>query len=368
MIRVLVYGISPVVGGVSEYMMNLFRNIDRKKVSFDFIINGDYCEYEKEINKLGGKVFYITPKKVSLIKNIKELSVIFKRCRYTHKIFYFNTSGIYYILPFLLSKLNKYRIITHAHNTKCTEMKEYTHILHYLNRIIVRKLSDYRFTCSELAGEWVYGTRYYIKNADSIRTINNAVDCIKFKFNKEKRIVNREKLGISEEQLVIGNVGRLDYQKNHNFLLEVFYEAVKENSNIILIIIGDGTLKNELIEKAKKLNISDKVKFLGMRRDIDELMQVMDIFVLPSFFEGFPITLVEAQAAGLKCLVSNTVTKTVALTESVEFNDLNNSAKSWAEKILELDTEKKDNYSTLCQKGFDIKSQVREIQELLLKL
>lgn len=368
MIRILVYGISNTVGGVSEYMMNLYRNVDRKKINFDFIITGDSCVYEKEINDLGGQIFYITPKKESLTKNVKELLGVMKKCKRNHKIFYFNTSGIYYNIPFVVAKLMGYKVITHAHNTKCTEMKEYAHILHYINRIIVRNMSNYCFTCSELAGEWVYGKKYYLRNSNNIKLINNAVDCEKFKYDIDKMIKNRKELGISKDQFVIGNVGRLDYQKNHKFLLKIFKEVVKMNEDSILLIIGDGSLREDLIEEAKELDILNKVRFLGVRRDINELMQAMDVFILPSLFEGFPITLVEAQAAGLRCIASDTITKKSAITDCVNFISLEDSTQKWAEKIINSRGEKKDNYSELCEKGFDIKSQGKDMEKFLLNV
>lgn len=362
--RILVYGISPGIGGVSEYMMNLFRYVDRNMIQFDFIITGDKCFYEEEINKLGGKVFYITAKKDNFLKNIKELKTILEICKEDHRVFYFNTSGIYYNIPFILAKLKKYVVITHAHNTKSTEIKKILNLLHYLNRIIVRNTSNYCFSCSELAGKWVFGDKFYSKK-NNVKIINNSIDCEKFKYNLKKRILMRKKLGFSEGQFVLGTVGRLDCQKNQTFLLDIFYEILKIKYQSKLLLIGDGELREELMSKCKKLGIENNIKFLGARTDISELMQAMDIFLLPSLFEGFPITLVEAQAAGLKCLVSETITKTVNITKNVEFYGLKYSSKEWAEKVLSLRCEKLDTYDILCKKGFNIKTQAKKMELFL---
>lgn len=358
--KILVYGISPEIGGVSEYMMNLFRNIDNNKIQFDFIVTGNKCLYEDEINELGGKVFYITQKKECILKNIKELFNILKKCKNSHKIFYFNTSGIYYNLPILFAKFNKYIVITHAHNTKDKSKNEIFHTLHYFNRILVRNISNYCFACSDLAAKWVYSN-----TKKKVTIINNFIDCNKFEYNIRKRDLIRKELNISSEQLVIGTVGRLSYQKNQKFLLDIFNNLLQKKPNSILLLVGDGELKGELVDRAKELNINNSVRFLGERRDIDKVVQAMDIFLLPSFFEGFPISLIEAQAAGLKCLVSDTITKTVNITGNVEFYGLENSTEKWTNKILSYTTERLNTHGILAKEGFDIKIEVKKMESFL---
>lgn len=361
---ILIYGTSPEISGVSEYMMNLYRNIYRKNFEFDFIVTGHKCFYEQEIENFGGKVLYITPKRESLLNNIKELfKVIRRNSKKNNKIFYFNTSGIYYVLPVILAKLYKYKVIVHAHNTKDVKIKNYVHILHYLNRILVRNISDEFFACSELAGKWVFGGKFFENN--NVKIINNAINCSKFRYNPKINDMVRKTLNISKDKLIIGSVGRLDYQKNQSFLLDVFYEILKINKESVLILVGEGELKNKLVDKAKKLRIYDKVKFLGARTDVNEIMQSIDIFLLTSLFEGFPITLVEAQAAGIPCIVSDTISKETKIIDNLKFCALDKGAKHWAEKVIKLKDGKKDTYDVLVKKSFDINKQSSEIEKII---
>ena len=176
----------------------------------------------------------------------------------------------------------------------------------------------------------------------------------------------REELGI-EGKKVIGHVGRFNPQKNHEFLIDIFNEVYKKDNNTVLLLVGDGYLKEKIEDKVKKLGLEDSVRFLGVREDIPELLQAMDLFLFPSLFEGLPVVLVEAQAAGLKCVTSTGVTKETDITNSLEFYDLNETPEKWAEKIINLDTTKINNSKLLIEKGYDSSTNIKWLVDFYSK-
>lgn len=367
--KVLIFGMDCAIGGVEEYLMNMYRNIDSNKIQFDFIPhNGTKLYCEDEVRSLGGEVYYITSKKDNILKNIIDLFKVFKKARKNHEIVYFNTCGIYNITPFLFAKIMKYPIIiTHAHNTKSGNRSELIELFHYVNRIFVRNISKYCFSCSKAAGEWIFGKRF--NRSGKVKIINNAIDCNKFKYNNITRSKIRNNLKINENQLIIGNVGRLSYQKNHSFLLEVFAEVLKVFSSAQLLIIGEGELEEALKIKAETLKINNNVKFLGKRSDISELMNAMDIFLFPSNFEGLGIVLIEAQATGLKCFTSDIIPNEVKVTDLINCISLNKNAKEWCNEIVDkINYVRKDTERLIKNSNYDIKVEAKKFEKFLLNI
>lgn len=358
--RVLVYGISNDIGGISEYMINLSKYI--KDIKFDYLIAGKRSYYESLIKNLDGKVYYYTDKKLNLWNNIKDLYYIMKKCRENHDIIYFNTSGIYYIYPYLLALKFKYKIIVHAHNSKDRNINTLYNFLNVLNRKIINKTANIKLTCSDLASEWVFG-----KKAKSIQ-INNAIDIEKYKYNSKIRDEIRTKMNI-DNKLVIGNVGRLSKAKNQVFLIDIMKEIIKDNKNVILLIIGDGELKRKLIDKVNKLKLEKYVFFMGKCNNVNELMQAMDIFVFPSIHEGFPITLVEAQCSGLPCIVSNNITDMIKITDLVKSLDIKKSPQEWKKVILNNSKYNRINMDKVMRlKGFEQKEISKKVEKLIINM
>ena len=188
----------------------------------------------------------------------------------------------------------------------------------------------------------------------------------KFRLNEEVRNNIRRELGI-ENKKVIGHVGRFNPQKNHEFLIDIFNEIYKKDKDTVLLLIGDGYLKEKIEEKVNKLELDESVKFLGVREDIPELMQAMDLFLFPSQFEGLAVVMVEAQAAGLKVITSTGVTTESNITENVEFIELNKSAKYWADIVLNSDFKKKNDINLMIKKGYDSTNNVKWLSDFYLK-
>ncbi|MBE6088946.1 MAG: glycosyltransferase family 1 protein [Clostridium beijerinckii] len=369
MIKILAYGMTSNFGGIEVYLVNLLKNIDKNKIKIDYVIFGEKSPFEQEITANGGEIFYIPNKSKGIIKNIKIIRKLLKKSSKTYDCIYFNSGALFYAVPYFMAWIYNFKnIIVHAHNGKDPNRSVWEVALHKFNRTVINHIADYKFSCSDIATEWIFGKKYV--GNKSIYKINNAVDCNKYKYLYEKRKVLCNELNINEDAFIIGNVARLDSQKNHSFLLKIFKEILKSNETSILLIIGDGALKDSLIKQAEKMNISKSVLFLGLRKDIHDLLNTMDIFVLTSLFEGFPITLVEAQVNGLPCFVSNTVTKEVNITGLIEYISLDDSPKKWADEILSkfYNYKRKSYYSEMCNFGYDLKSNTNKIEKIFMNM
>ena len=343
-------------------MMNISKNIS-KQCTFDYMICEKNSMYENEIRKLGGKVFYYTNKKNNLFKNMKEIYDIIKSNRKENDIFYYNTSGTYYLYPYIIAKFFGYKVVTHAHNTMQPGLNIIFKFLNLINRKIINKTADIKLSCSDLAAEWVYG-----KKVKDVIIIENGIDIKKYKYNIAIRNKLRKQFGVKDKDIIIGNVGRLEESKNQKFLIKVFQSVLQEKREMKLWIVGNGSLKEELQKEVKENKISN-VTFMGNRNDVNELLQAMDLFVFPSKYEGFPITLVEAQTAGLKCLVSDSITKTVKITHLVEFLSINSGINIWKDKILEnINYERKDMTTTVENMGFSQRSSAKKIEKILFSI
>ena len=268
-------------GGVESVVMNYYKNIDRNKIQFHFLCDEDSTDipYE-EIEKLGGKVIVIPPYQ-KLFKYQKELYRIFKENNY--KIIHSHINALS-VFPLRIAKKAGVPIrIAHSHST--SNKKEWKkNILKMILRPFSKLYANNYFACTEYAGKWLFGKK--VVERKELNVINNAIDLKKFEFNENTREDLRKELGIKEDVLVIGHVGRFMKQKNHEFLIDVFEKAIKQDDNIYLILVGQGPLEDKIKEMAKEKGIEYKILFLGQRNDVNKLYQAMDIFVLPSLYEG----------------------------------------------------------------------------------
>ena len=268
-------------GGVESVVMNYYRNIDRNKIQFHFLCDEDSTDipYE-EIEKLGGKVIVIPPYQ-KLFKYQKELYRIFKKNNYKIVHSHINALSVF---PLRIAKKAKIPVrIAHSHST--SNKKEWKkNILKIILRPLSKLYANNYFACTEYAGKWLFGKK--VVERKELNVINNAIDLKKFEFNENTRKALREELGIKEDTLIIGHVGRFMKQKNHEFLIEVFNEVYKKNQNTLLILIGQGPLLSEIKQKAINLNIEDKIKFIGQVTDVEKYYNIMDIFLFPSIYEG----------------------------------------------------------------------------------
>lgn len=365
-IRVLhICGSITTSGGVGSFLMNYYRNIDREKIQFDFL---SHQETEKqlvnEIKEMGGQVYMITPKSVSFIKNIQEsIKIINKKSE--HDIIHIHTASTTSFVYLLIAKLagKKVRII-HSHATALEKPKgSFQYKIHNLLRPLILFLATDLFACSKAAGIWLYGRR----NIDKVKIINNAIDVQKFIYSNTRANEIKRSMNL-DGKLVIGNIGRFEYPKNHHFLIDIFNEIIQINHNAILLLIGNGKLIDEIKQKVNELNLGNYVQFLGIRRDIPDLLLAMDIFILTSRFEGFPVVLLEAQASGLPIFASDTITDEVEITNLITRLPIIETSQYWAKIIVEKSKYilRKDSYKELVDYGYDIKTNAKTLEKIYL--
>ena len=352
-------------GGVESVVFNYYKFIDKSKIQFDFIIHNDSpFEIPAEILNLGCKVYKIPPYK-RLYSYIKALTNIFAQGNY--KIVHSHMSTISVFALFAAKKTKIPVRIAHSHVTAGKGRGEFfRNTIKYILRRFSKLYPTHLFSCSEHAGKWLFGKKSFEKG--KITVLNNAIDLSGFFFNREFRNKIRNDLGL-ENKFVIGNVGRFMPQKNHAFLVEIFYEAHKKDNDCILLLIGAGELKNQIEEKVKILNIESSVIFLGARDDVNELYQAMDVFVLPSLYEGLGMVVVEAQVAGLPTIVSTEVPAEAKLFDIIEFLSLRDAAKTWAERILaKRDFPRVDVSGESYLQRFSIAEQAKKLETIYERL
>ncbi|WP_289127926.1 glycosyltransferase family 1 protein [uncultured Clostridium sp.] len=339
--------------GISSVIMNYYRNIDRKKVQFDFAIGEGIDKTIKlEIENLGGKVYILPSRKKKTLKYIKELKKIAKN-KYEIAHVHGNSGTMYLDIHALKSAGVKTRI-AHSHNSTCSHK-----FMHKLLKAHLNKEVTHGIACSKLAGDWIFDNSYTV--------INNGIDISKFSFNKDIRESYKKELNL-ENKFVIGHVGRFSYQKNHEFLLDIFKGVHDKQKDSILVLVGDGELRNEIEAKIDKLGLKDSVILLGKRKDVSEIMQMMDVFVMPSRHEGLPVVLVEAQASGLKAFVADTITTECKVTDNINFFSLDN-IQIWIDSILESNKEYIRDYADeiMNNSKFNIKNEAKKLEEIYLR-
>lgn len=286
--------------GLETMLMNYYRNIDREKIQFDFLTHRpERSDYDDEIESLGGKIYYAPrlypqnyPAYFSYMKDF------FKK-HPEYQIMHSHIDSMSY-LPLLAGKKAGVPVrIAHSHNTSID--KDFKYPLKQYFRFRITSAANHYLACGEEAGKYLFGNKEF-------KVIPNAVDASKFYFNESVRQNKRKELGYTKE-FVVGHVGRISYQKNHKFLIEVFNELQKLETNAVLMLVGVGEKEPEIREQVKRLKLEEKVRFLGNRSDVNELYQAMDVFVLPSLFEGIPVVGIEAQFADLPCIFSDKIPK-----------------------------------------------------------
>lgn len=352
-------------GGVEAVTINYYRNIDKNKVQLDFICDEDSTNipYE-EIERMGGKVIII-PSYSKPFKYHKALKRVLKEGNY--KIIHSNINTLSVFSLFAAKCAGVPVRIAHSHSTTNKKEKKKNLMKQILRPFSKVFATDY-MCCSELAGRWLFGNKEYDKG--NVYLLNNAIDLDKFKYNESLRKNKRKELGIKDDTLVIGHIGRFVAQKNHDFLIDIFNEIHKKNNNSILLLAGQGPLMEDIKNKVKELNLEDSVKFLGQRNDANELYQAFDVFLLPSLYEGLPVVGVEAQAAGLLCYLSDDMTKETKVLDITKFMSLNNTPEEWANNILD-DVKKYKRIDTskeMTAKNFNIKEEAKKLEEYYLNL
>ena len=334
-------------GGIETMLMNFYRHTDRSKVQFDFLANKPQPgNYDDEIRELGGRIF-ISPGFMSYKKYVDHTQ---------------NGSLMLYALK-AAEKNGIPTRIAHAHAT-AIPVGFKNNVKKLLRPMIKYVATDY-WGCSDAAGRFYFSEKRWNNNH---QLIHNAINVGDFLFNEQTRTAIRREYGLGDK-FVIGNVGRMMPQKNQKKLLEVFAEVHRQNPNAHLVIIGSGELEPNLREYTKELGITDSVTFTGVLSNVNEWYSVFDVFVMTSLYEGLPVVTIEAQAADLPCVLSDTITPEVGITENVVYPGLNDSAAVWAKAILDFKPKARVSRAAELQRsGYDITAEAERMQNLYLDL
>ncbi len=362
-IRILQVVTAMNIGGLETMLMNYYRNIDRNKVQFDFLVHRfEEGHFEKEILELGGKIYRVLPLTINgFFAYNRSLKSFFLNHNY-HKIVHVHNNAFGYFPIKAAKKANIPIRIIHSHVSMVNEFSVKVFVGNFL-KLKFAKIATNFICCSQSAGEWLFG-----KNTNFI-VLKNAIDSNKFKFDEQLDSQKRVELSCQNTINFI-NVGRFSASKNHFFLIEIFKEILLINSNSKLFLVGEGELKHQIEQKLKDFNLTDNVVFLGLRNDVNDILQAMDFFIFPSHYEGLPVSLIEAQAAGLKCITSTGVPLEVAIVpELVSFLSLEESAKHWAEFILnKFPYQKNDTDKIIANAGFNVIENVKWLQNYYIDL
>lgn len=365
-IKVLQIGMTKNWGGLETYLLQQFHNIDKSKIKYDFVnITSEYrIVKEDEIIRSGSKIYNICSRHINPLKHYWQWLCLLSNKGRKYQAIVLNSNSLAYVFPLFIAKFFGIpRRIIHSHNAGFEiKLDIFRSLFITFNKILLSFSATDYWACSQKAGEWMFG-----KNKN-FTVIHNAINSENYKFDAVKREKIRCKLNL-KNKFVVGHVGRFSYPKNHKFLINIFYEVQKIEPDSILMLVGDSVNDDKLLVEAKEqvkiLNIENKVLFLGMRNDVSDLMQAMDCFVFPSHFEGFGIVAVEAQAAGLKCYLSDVIAKEVRITDLVNFISLNESPKTWAKQILSnRNYIRKDMTDQIKKSGYDIKMEIRKIERI----
>lgn len=372
--------------GVSSMLLNYYRYIDHDKVNFDFMVYNTVSDDVKEYCKRNhSRIYEVGPLSGKTVLDgtlYKKVEGVMKRYAKKYDVIHGHESNTAFIYMKLAKKYGINHRIIHSHNAKGADgmVKKVRNFI--LNHYGLKYVTDY-CACSKKAAKYLYGT------TNHVNIINNAIDINKFQFRQEVRNRMRKKLGV-EDMFVVGHVGRFAPQKNHEYIIDVFWQFHQKVQNSKLVLIGDGELMDVIKQKVHVLHLHDAVLFEGVQNNVHEYMQAMDVFVLPSMYEGLPVVCVEAQAAGLTCVVSKEVTREIKITKNVKFIGIDNKCpvlrsavqsnqknqkdiNDWVQELIKIREKKNVDSRKLCadkvaKKGFDIREQSKRLENYYIKL
>ena len=331
--------------GIMTVVYNWHKNIDTKKIQFDYLYFEDRrpINYKEEIKNIGGNYFVAPyPSLRNILKYIVFVFKFFKKNRYD--VIHSHLSGLNFFIYPIAKFYGVKNIIQHAHGTKWSD-KLLSGLRNYILLHAVWLLIDKKIACSQTVGNFWFKKNYTV--------INNGIDIENFRFNK----------------FVIGHVGRFEEEKNHVFLIDIFYEIYKQNKNSVLLLIGDGSLKKEIKSKVENLNLLNKVVFTGTKNNTCDYYNAMDVFLLPSKQEGLPMTGLEAQTNGLPCFFSTEVPNDVIALSTSQRLPVKLQAYRWAKEILKYKNFIRTDKSNVVKNcGFDIKTTIKQIEEFYMNL
>lgn len=351
-------------GGAETMIMNLYRNIDRTQVQFDFLcMVEEEGEYNDEIRKLGGKIFTVSSPESGRIKNLKQIYKILKKEKFvaihSHVSYY---SGFICLVAYLAGVKKR---ITHSHTTSDIRKKNVLrNIYNIFSKLLIKIFSNIKLACGEMAGKYLFGK-------SNFTILNNGIDLEKYKSITDEQINRlKEELNISKDKFIIGHVGRFVNIKNQEYFIELAKSMQKLCNDFVIVLVGDGSDFDKIKNLIERNNLQEYFILPGLREDIPIFMKMFDVFVMPSLYEGFPLVVVEALAGDNICFLSDTISKeTNVIPERVSYFNLNDNLEDLVNKMLKKYKEKEtiDVLKELEQKGYSNKKIAEKLQSIYLK-
>lgn len=354
-------------GGAENALMNYYRSIDREQVQFDFLLTASAkCDFEDEILSLGGLIYRVP---VLSMKNpfryISSVNIFFKN-HPEYRIAHSHTSSKS-VFPLAIAKFRGVPVrISHSHSSKSEN--GFWGVVRNIFKPFLKVTANVYFSCGEQASDWLYGEQMI--RSGKVTIIRNVIEAKKFRYRLAVRLYIREKLGIADDAFVIGNVARFCDVKNHRFSVEILKETCAMIPNTILLLVGDGPLRENIIAYAKELGVESNIKMVGVVPNVYDYEQAMDAFILPSFYEGLPLSIIEAQVSGLPCFTtSGAVSDECSVTELVTYLPLEAGAAFWAKEITRKRGLKRvDRFEQIKDAGYDSETAANNLQNQYMEL
>lgn len=357
MLRILCIVASMDTGGAETFLMKVFRNIDKTKIEMDFCVGTTQKGYyDDEIRSNGGKIIYVTMKSKNFAVFCKDLFSLLRKEHYDCVI-RIGASSLTAIELWIAKICGVPCRILRSSNAGTLKDKGIHGIIHKILRVPLTSAATIKIAPSYLAGEYTFGKRIAKKE---LIILKNGLPIDSFVFSEEYRQQIRDEFRINDK-IVIGHVGRFNRQKNHDYLIDVFNEFSKNTSNVVLMLVGTGELESQVKEKARELNIIDKIIFTGVRSDVSKLLMAMDVLVFPSIYEGMPNVVIEAQCTGLPCVISDSITREVKVTDLVTMESIHDMPSKWSATISQSLKKKIDRTKyaeEMRRNGYEIKDVV----------
>lgn len=354
-------------GGAESMIMNLYRNIDREAMQFDFVVHTEkICFYDHEIWKLGGKIYrtkrYQVVNYISYRKWWEKFFHVHKEYKIIHG--HINSSAAIYLC---IAKKYGINAVVHSHATKNVE-KTLRSAVFKLTSYPIRYIADYFFACSTQAGIDRFGEK--VVQSDHFQVLRNGINVVSCQYNEKMRSQIREQEYVAENRYVIGHVGRFTYAKNHTFLIDIFQQIIQLEDNVELWLFGEGELEKTIKSKIRNLKLDKYIRFMGVKYNIYDYLQAMDCFLFPSLFEGLGIAVIEAQAAGLPCIVSDAVQDEADIGAGLFIREsLDKSPREWADTVLKYANYQRGSTALCVSKaGYDIKQVSCDLQQFYMNL
>lgn len=366
-VRVIyILGGSMKYGGTEAFIMNYYRNINKNNVIFDFIFQGnEKGAFDDELIASGSRIFHVVFKKDNPYLFSKQVAAILKNNEYKIIHSQMDAMGAW---PLLIAKIKGVPVrIAHSHNTAHQTNNKVQLFVNDFAKYILRRVSTHYFACGEKAGRWLYGNSLVDKG--KVELIHNAIDLKEYTYSMKKRKKIRDEFGIRDNDLLIGHVGQFRNQKNHIKIINLFNDFVKQNNNSKLMLVGSGELEDSIRKLCSKYNLLDKVIFTGARNDVSTILSAFDLFLFPSLFEGLSVVAIEAQANGIPCVFSNTISNETFINRNIKVINLEDDDNIWIEAINDaLKMGRINSEKSFSTNGYNIKIEAKKLEEKYIQL